>query len=76
MYRILVVDSSAIDRRMMHDVLEKKFSSSVELLSAAEGPEAAELVKNGDIDLLIVNIPYFIPSIPISPRCWSTARAT
>lgn len=24
MYRILVVDSSAIDRRMMHDVLEKK----------------------------------------------------
>ena len=59
MYRILVVDSSAIDRRMMHDVLEKKFSSSVELLSAAEGPEAAELVKNGDIDLLIVNIPYY-----------------
>lgn len=25
MYRILVVDSSAIDRRMMHDVLEKSF---------------------------------------------------
>lgn len=59
MYRILVVDSSAIDRRMMHDVLEKKFSSSVELLSAAEGPEASELVKKGDIDLLIVNIPYY-----------------
>ncbi len=59
MFKILVVDSSAIDRRMMHDVLEKKFASSVALFSATEGTEASELVKNGDIDLLIVNIPYY-----------------
>ena len=36
MFKILVVDSSAIDRRMMHDVLEKKFASSVVLFSATE----------------------------------------
>ena len=58
-YKILIVDSSAIDRRMMHDVLEKKFPSSVGLFSAAEGPDASALVKSGGIDMLIVNIPYY-----------------
>ncbi|MDO5115160.1 MAG: response regulator transcription factor [Synergistaceae bacterium] len=58
MYKILIVDSGAIDRRMMRELLENRFGSAISVFISDERADAAEAVGADGVDLLIVNVPY------------------
>lgn len=59
MRRVLLIDDSVIDRRVINEVLAKTFKSNIDVLMYSANASAIELVKEENIDLLIIDIPFF-----------------
>ncbi len=60
MFRILVVDSGAIDRDMIRAVLARRLGNAVEILQAVGQEDAQTVMETQQVDLLIADVPLSV----------------
>ena len=52
-YTVMIVDDSAMDRKIMHQAIEKL---GINIIEAKDGVEALDLLKRNDVDAMLIDI--------------------